>query len=201
MDRFFILLAVYIFSILVTVIFFISNQKIKKSKTAIISSSATSVLLLPLLLNSVGNEVMKNFFTKEYGLDIVLELLAFATIASLASTSIINMVLDSFNFKRLEKDLNETKNKISEEQSILTSNQVRIELNNTKKEESEKYYNFLKSLKNNNAFNEKDSLISDLESKNYISITRSIDDSQLYCETTRFGKEFLKQIENSINNP
>lgn len=203
MSTYLIIFIIYFIAIAIVSIFFVTYQKVKKPIIAIISSSATSILLLPLFLNSVGNPILKDFFSGKYTGSHIFELLAFATVASLASNSLINIILGSFNLKNIEKDLEKTKDSLEEyeeEQDRLITRQVASDLNEDRfKKQRNKYHDFLTSIKqtaeNNPKCFEKDdenmSIIEELKGIGYIKIHESIDDKYLHCKLTKIGEEFL----------
>lgn len=158
-----------------------------------------AILLMPLILNSIGNGILTDFFSKE--INKALELIAYACAIALAGKKVISTALEALNLSQVKKGLEEHQREIDdleEEQETIRKKQISVDLEKVLPQKVDSYKELLNSIYNNeNTIEVTESnlqMLSELESKRYINVYGKLEaGNPLSCVVTRLGKSFLQE--------
>ncbi|MCP4991840.1 MAG: hypothetical protein GY928_39010 [Colwellia sp.] len=181
----------------------LKNKEVsRKAFTSEFLLAFIALLLMPLILNSIGNKALLNYFSDQTSNDyLILELIAYSCAVALAGKKVISTALDALSLSQVKKGLEEQQKEIdnlSEDQNDIIKKQVSTDLNDDDfKQSAVQIKELLQSIteSTNGSMSvtaDNINLLGDAESKKYINIYGTLKiDQPVRCMLTKVGKSFL----------
>ena len=165
--------------------------------------SFVALLLMPFILNSVGNESLTKFLSlgcEDFDLVIFMELIAYSCAIALAGNRVISSVLDKLNLSEMEEKLEnrnrEVEQKLKAEINELEVKQLLVEVD-VDKAQGSSYKEILKDIadagtKDIELNSENMEIIKKAELRRYIDVSGEyIEGNKIECKILPLGKKFL----------